>query len=266
MSVLAMSAMDKFPGTSSRAAPAAPGLSKRTTSYPELLALLGFQMTASPLSEPMEFQHLRLRRGQKAFRLGQPFESMLAVRSGFLKVVSIDTSGEEKVQCFPMKGDLLGADGFHSRKHVSEAIALSDCELVVVPFLRLRELSRACPELEMAIYGFLSREICRERKMTTMLAKLGAEARVARFLVATARRYAALGYSGQAFELRMTRQDIGSYLGTTLETVSRTLTALEKLEYISVDNRLIVIHQPDTLAALRRIPPSLGRPPPAAAK
>lgn len=92
--------------------------------------------------------------------------------------------------------------------------------------------------------------------MHLMLAKIGAEARVARFLVAVSSSYASLGFSKSSFELKMTRQDVASYLGTTMETVSRTLTALEKLGYIEVDYRLITIHVPEALEKLRRIPAS----------
>lgn len=232
---------------------------RQTTSYAELLALLHFSMTPTMRGETTEFQHLRVPRGHKAIRVGQPFMSMFAVRSGFLKIESVDEQGEEKVLAFPMRGDLLGTDGIHSKQHLSQAVALSDCELVIVPFHRLQQLARSCPELELAIYGFLSRELCHERKMSSMLAKLGAEARVARFLANTAQRHSALGFSGKSFELRMTRFDIGSYLGITVETVSRTLTALEKLGYIAVNARLITILDPDALAKLRRIPPSHSR-------
>jgi CRP/FNR family transcriptional regulator len=231
---------------------------RRTTSYAQLLELLRFNMPPQFQREATVFQHLRLRRGQKAFQPGQSFNSLLAVRSGFLKMVCADEWGEEKVQSFPMKGDLIGTDGFHGRKHRSEAIALSDCELVIVPFLQLQELSRGCPELELAIYAFLSRDLCEERTMNVMLAKLGAEARVARFLLATSGRYASLGFSPKSFELRMTRSDIANYLGLSVETVSRTLTALEKLQYISVDNRLITILAPEALGELRRLTASVA--------
>jgi CRP/FNR family transcriptional regulator, anaerobic regulatory protein len=235
-----------------------------TTSYAELLSLLQFHATPSTRVEPIRFQHLRLRRGQRAYRIGHQLESLFVVRFGSLKVISRDDAGEEKVQAFAMKGDLLGADGIHQQAHVSEAVALSDCDLVVVPFRRFRELSRSSPELELAMYGFLSREICRERKISGMLSRLGAEARVARFLAQVAVRHAALGFSEKSFELRMTRQEIGSYLGTTLETVSRALTGLDRIGLIRVDNRNIIILDLPALAKLRRIPPSKCPLPPTA--
>lgn len=230
-----------------------------TTTFMELLDLLQIPARHPIRIEPAPYQHLKLRRGEKAHRIGHPFDALFVVRCGEMKIISQDEAGEEKVQAFAMKGDLIGSDGIHGRNHVSEAVALSDCELVVVPFRRVRELTQLAPDLDMALYAFLSREIDGQRKLSGMLAGLGAEARVARFLAQLADRYAALGYSQRAFELRMTRQEISSYLGTTVETVSRAFTGLHKMGLIRVDNRRIDILDIDSMAKLRRIPSPKSR-------
>jgi DNA-binding transcriptional ArsR family regulator len=109
------------------------------------------------------------------------------------------------------------------------------------------------------MYGVMSRELVREQAMIGMLGALSAEARVARFLVALAERFAQMGYSSKLFNLRMTRHEIGSYLGLTLETVSRTLSAFNEIGLISVDQRTIGIKDPEALKTLRRLPPSRTR-------
>jgi CRP/FNR family transcriptional regulator len=91
------------------------------------------------------------------------------------------------------------------------------------------------------MYGVLSRELMREQAMIGVLGGLSAEARVARFLVTLAERLAAMGYSSKLFNLRMTRQEIGSYLGLTLESISRTLSALNEIGLITVDQRTVGI-------------------------
>jgi len=106
----------------------------------------------------------------------------------------------------------------------------------------------------------------REQAMVSMLGALSAEARVARFLVSLSERYAEMGYSSKLFNLRMTRHEIGSYLGLTLETVSRTLSAFNEIGLISVDQRSIGIKDLDALKTLRRLPPSSSRAKQAAAK
>jgi CRP/FNR family transcriptional regulator len=171
----------------------------------------------------------------------------------------IDEAGNEQVMSFPMKGDLFGIDGIHTHQYTSEAVALSSCDIVLVPFKKFAAMGRAHADLETAIYSVMSRELMREQAMVGMLGSLCAEARVARFLVSLSERFSALGYSGKEFNLRMTRHEIGSYLGLTLETVSRTLSAFNEIGLISVDQRAIAVNDLHALKTLRRLPPSRAR-------
>ncbi|MYN08352.1 helix-turn-helix domain-containing protein [Massilia sp. FT127W] len=219
-------------------------------------------------SEELLFQHVQFKTGQRIHTIGQPFDMLYIVNSGFLKTVLIDEFGNEQVLSFPMKGDMMGVDGIHTRHYSSEAVALSDCDLILLPFRKLAALGRVHIELENMMYGVMSRELVREQAMIGMLGALSAEARVARFLVALSDRFAQMGYSSKLFNLRMTRHEIGSYLGLTLETVSRTLSAFNEVGLISVDQRTIGIKDPEALKNLRRLPPSRarGRQPAARAK
>ncbi|MGN6389662.1 MAG: Crp/Fnr family transcriptional regulator [Burkholderiaceae bacterium] len=205
------------------------------------------------------FQHVQFKTGQRVHTIGQPFDTLYIVHSGFLKTVLIDEFGNEQVLSFPMKGDMLGVDGIHSRRYASEAVALSNCDLILVPFKKLTALGRVHPELEPAMYGVMSRELVREQAMVSMLGALSAEARVARFLISLSDRFADMGYSSKFFNLRMTRHEIGSYLGLTLETVSRTLSAFNEIGLITVDQRSITINDRESLKSLRRLPPSSSR-------
>lgn len=205
------------------------------------------------------FQHVRFKAGQRIHTIGQHFESLFIVNSGFLKTVLIDEYGSEQVLSFPMKGDLLGIDGIHSEHHASEAVALSDCDIIILPYKTFSALGRTYAELELAMFSVMSRELVREQIMIGMLSALSAEAKVARFLTNLAERFGQLGYSGKIFNLRMTRHEIGSYLGLTLETVSRTLSAFNELGLITVDQREIGIVDPVALKTLRRLPPAKSR-------
>lgn len=118
----------------------------------------------TPVSnEEILFQHVQFKTGQRIHTIGQPFEMLYIVNSGFLKTVMIDELGNEQVLSFPMKSDLLGVDGIHSKFHTSEAVALSDCDLILVPFRKLTALGKNHPELEHAMYGVMSRELVREQ-------------------------------------------------------------------------------------------------------
>lgn len=205
------------------------------------------------------FQHVRFKAGQRIHRIGQAFDTLYIVNSGFLKTVHIDEFGNEQVLSFPMKGDLLGIDGIHKQHYASEAIALSDCDIILMPYKTFTSLGRTHVELEQAMFSVMSREIVREQIMISMLSALSAEAKVARFLTNLGERFNQMGYSGRSFNLRMTRQEIGSYLGLTLETVSRTLSALNELGMISVEQREINLLDPIALKTLRRLPPAKAR-------
>lgn len=225
----------------------------------EVCDLLHISTACTIAADELLFQHVQFKTGQRIHTIGQPFDTLYIVNSGFLKTVLIDEFGNEQVLSFPMKGDMLGVDGIHTRHYSSEAVALSDCDLILLPFKKLTALGRVHLELENVMYGVMSRELVREQAMIGMLGALSAEARVARFLVSLADRFAQMGYSSKLFNLRMTRHEIGSYLGLTLETVSRTLSAFNEIGLITVDQRTIGIKDPEALKTLRRLPPSRSR-------
>ncbi len=227
----------------------------------ELCDVLRIPPTSASLiaDEELLFQHVQFKTGQRIHTIGQSFDALYIVHSGFLKTVLIDEYGNEQVLSFPMKGDLFGVDGIHTRRYASEAVALSNCDLILLPFKKLTALGRIHLEFEHAIYSVMSRELVREQAMISMLGALSAEARVARFLVSLSDRFAEMGYSSKLFNLRMTRHEIGSYLGLTLETVSRTLSAFNEIGLITVDQRSIGIKDADALKTLRRLPPSSAR-------
>ena len=225
----------------------------------ELCELLRIPATSSVNDEEFLFQHVQFKTGQRIHTIGQPFDTLFIVHSGFLKTVLIDEFGNEQVLSFPMKGDLFGVDGIHTKRYASEAVALSNCDLILLPFKKFIALGRTHSELEHAMYSVMSRELVREQGMVSMLGALSAEARVARFLVSLSERFSEMGYSSKLFNLRMTRHEIGRYLGLTLETVSRTLSAFNEFGLITVDQRSIGIKDIDSLRTLRRLPPSSAR-------
>ncbi len=198
------------------------------------------------------FQHRALKPGQQAFAAGESFSALYVVNAGYLKTALFDSEGNERVVNFPMKGDLLGTDGIFSDRHACDVMALSDCDLIVIPFKQLLTLGHACQELEHLIYRVVSRQIVQENINLATLGSLRSDARVACFLAIESDRHAALKFSAEAFRLRMTRREIGSYLGLTLETVSRSLSALDGAGLISVDQRDIKILQPDNLRTYRQ--------------
>lgn len=214
----------------------------------ELASLLG--VTARSTGDYGQFQHVQYRAGQRIHTIGQPFDMLFAVNSGFLKTVMIDDLGNEQTLAFPMKGDLFGIDGIHPKHYMTEAVALTNCDIVLIPFKVLAAIGRAEPAMETEFHSVMCRELIREQQMMALLSSLAAEARVARFLVHLSERFSQLGYSGTQYNLRMTRQEIGNYLGLTLETVSRAFSRLAGERLITIDNREVEIRNMEGLQQL----------------
>jgi CRP/FNR family transcriptional regulator len=207
----------------------------------ETLKAAGIATSPSRVTSPILFQHIRLKAGQRVYRIGHTLESIYLVHWGFLKTVSINDGGDEKTLHFPMKGDVLGAEGVGILKNVNEVIAISDCELISLPYKRLLDLGSANAEIRTFIHITLSREIIRNHQMLSMLVTLNAEGRLARFVILQSERFESLGCSKTAFTLRMKRQDIASYLNLTLETVSRSFSALQQKGVLTLDKRSVNI-------------------------
>jgi len=191
-----------------------------------------------------------VRRGEALFRDNDPFASLYAIRAGFFKTCATSEDGRDQVTGFMMAGDLLGFDGIGHDRHRCDAVALEDSQVCVIPYAQLEELSRDVPELQRQLNRIMSREIVREHSVMMMLTGMRAEERLAAFLSNLARRLEMRGFSPSALILRMTRQEIGTYLGLKLETVSRCFGRLCDEGILDVRHRNVRILDP---AALQRL-------------
>lgn len=242
------------PANQARVARPAAGAEQWCTAH-ALDELLGVASSQSDATKPV-FQHRRVKAGQRLISAGHLFESLFVVNGGFFKTVFIDESGNEQVLGFPMKGDLIGTDGIGSRTHVNEVVALSAADVVVVPFSGLEALGRVHHGLDDLLLRIISQQLVHEQLALTAIGALCAESRLARFLLRTGARMRAMGFSDREFILRMSRQDIGSYLGMKIETVSRTLSTLMRKELIAVNQREVTLLDIDGLEAVHRFGPA----------
>lgn len=178
----------------------------------------------------------KIKRQQHLYRAGEPFEAIYAIRTGFFKTDILTEDGRDQVTGFQMAGEILGMDGISTDRHVCNAVALEDSDVCMIPYDKLEELSRRIEPLQRQFHKFLSREIVREQGIMMLLGSMRAEERLAAFLLNLSQRMRARGYSALEFNLRMTREEIGSYLGLKLETVSRAFSKFQ-------DEGLITVHQ-----------------------
>lgn len=188
-----------------------------------------------------------IKRGATLFRSGEKFTSLYAIRTGFFKTTVATDDGREQVTGFQMAGEIIGLDGIVSDKHSCDAVALEDAEVCVMPFDRLEELSREVNALQHHVHKIMSREIVREHGVMLLLGSMRAEERVAAFLLNLVKRLHARGFSRSELVLRMTREEIGSYLGLKLETVSRTFSKFAEDGVVEVKQRHLRILDADAL-------------------
>ncbi|MBP6095409.1 MAG: fumarate/nitrate reduction transcriptional regulator Fnr [Methyloversatilis sp.] len=183
----------------------------------------------------------RVYRGETLYRAGDPFSSLHVLRSGFCKSYLPVEGGREQVSGFHMTGDIMGMDAIWSGTHASSAVALEDGVVCVLPYDRLERLSHDMHDLQRHLHQLMSREIVREHSVMVLLGSMRAEERLAAFLLNLSERLTERGYSASEFYLRMTREDIGSFLGMKLETVSRIFSKFHALGLISVQQRHVRI-------------------------
>lgn len=196
---------------------------------------------------PVAF-HWRLERGGKLYAVGSPRDSVYALRAGFLKVVVPDSEGCHIVR-FLLPGDVGALDAFAGGMHVTEAIALEDCEVCVIPAERI-DLLAACnsavARLELAL---LAAGLADADCHGAAIARLTASQRVARFLLDLSRRWGERGFSAKRFRLPMGRREIGEHLGLTMETVSRVLSDFRARGLVELRRSEIEIRAADLLRA-----------------
>lgn len=192
----------------------------------------------------------RLAKGERLFRSGDRFTTLYAIRVGSFKSVLLADNGCEQVAGYHMPGEILGADGLGAGVHDSEAVALEDAEVCAISFDRLHAVARHQESIQQNIYRALAREIARERRVMMMLGLMMSEQRLAAFLMDLSERYRARGYSSTEFVLRMTREEIGSYLGMKLETVSRLFTRFQREALLQVQGRVVKLLDLPTLSQL----------------
>ena len=191
-----------------------------------------------------------VKRGASLFFNGEPFTALFAIRTGFFKTSVATEDGRDQVTGFQMAGEIMGLDGIVNDRHTCDAIALEDAEVCVLPFDRIEEISREINALQSHVHKIMSREIVREHGVMLLLGSMRAEERLAAFLLNLVQRLQTRGFSSSALVLRMTREEIGSYLGMKLETVSRTFSKFSDDNIIEVKQRQIHIKDAD---ALKRI-------------
>ncbi|OVZ54732.1 transcriptional regulator [Pigmentiphaga sp. NML080357] len=195
-------------------------------------------------------ERIRVAKGQALFHVGDGLEAVYGIRFGTLKTVLERADGRQQITGFHLAGEIVGLDGLARTAHASTAVALEDSEVCVIPVRDLSSLAGHLPSLQRQLMRLMSREIEHDQQMLLSLGAMRAEERLAVFLLNLSERLAARGYSASTFVLRMSREEIGNFLGLTLETVSRLFSRLSRAQLLRTRQREVEILD---MAGLRRI-------------
>jgi CRP/FNR family transcriptional regulator len=192
----------------------------------------------------------KVARGDMLFQTGDRFDAIYAVWTGFFKTCVASKDGREQVTGFQMGGELIGLDGIGTGRHEVDAVALEDSQVCVIPFADLEQLGNEVPSLQQQLHRIMSREIVRTHSAMLLLGSMYAEERLAAFLLNLTQRLQLRGFSASTVVLRMSREEIGSFLGLKLETISRTFSKFQTNGLLFVRHRQISVTYPAGLQHL----------------
>ncbi|MEM5426848.1 MULTISPECIES: fumarate/nitrate reduction transcriptional regulator Fnr [Cupriavidus] len=182
-------------------------------------------------------ERIRVHKGETLYRMGDPLTAVYAIRFGTLKTHVTTEDGRSQITGFHLPGEIVGLDGLGEMQHASDATALEDTEVCVVRLGDLQTLSADLPSLQHQFLRLMGKEITHDQLMLVTLGSMRAEERLAAFLINLSERLSARGYSSTEFVMRMSREEIGSYLGLKLETVSRLFSRFAEAGLIQIRQR-----------------------------
>jgi len=208
--------------------------------------------TLKLLSECLAPRRRVVHAGDVVYSAGERFEALYVLNSGFFKMVNLAADGREQVVSLKFRGDWLGFDGIAGGHYSCDAVAMDTGEVWVVSYESLLAACLAEPALLQVFHTAMSREISHDRDSLMSVCTLPADARVADFLRYWAESLAERGMRTDQITLRMTRAEIGNYLGMTLESVSRALSRLARdkvIEFVEKGRRDVQIPDVSALSA-----------------
>jgi CRP-like cAMP-binding protein len=166
-------------------------------------------------------------RNVEVYGENEPADYLYKVVSGAVRTYKVLVDGRRQIGAFYLPGDIFGLET--GSEHSLSAEAVADSKIVVIKRSAVVALAARDNEVAREMWALTARELERIQAHMLLLIK-SAQERVAGFLLEMADRVP----GASAVELPMSRQDIADYLGLTIETVSRTLTCLEKSAAIEV--------------------------------
>lgn len=221
-----------------------------TCNLKELCMPVGLNQAELEQLDDLVSNRKKVAKGEALFHAGDAFSAFYAVRFGTFKTRITNVEGIDQVTGFQMAGEIVGLDGIGNNSHICDAVALEDSEVCTIPYERLDDISQQFHSLQTHFHRIMGREIVKDQNVMLLLGSMRAEQRLAAFLSSLSERQKARGFSAKDMVLRMTREEIGSYLGLKIETVSRTLSKMQADGLISIAQRKLSLLEPEKLRAI----------------
>lgn len=194
----------------------------------------------------------RYARGHLIFFEGDPGGSLLIIVSGVVKIYKVAEDGREKTLAILEAGDFFGEMGvFDGAPRSAAAEALSDCELLIIDRGPFVDLMKTTPGLATDVALALAERLRRTNEDLERLAFRDARGRVIEALLQLSRAHGEKTGPRVRLTVRLTHQELASYVSVTRETVTRVLAELQDSHLVSIDaDRRIVIQDEDGLRSL----------------
>ncbi len=166
------------------------------------------------------------------YRQQAQFKSLFLIQSGSIKTQTVTAEGRLSVMGFYLPGDLFGIDAIGDNTYLNDAIAMETTWVCELPYEALLKLCCGKPKLQEKFIALLGNKIHHDEYDGKVVRNESACRRVMHFLHQLYWHQAHIKAPSPRLHIPMSKQDIASYLGLTPESFSRTLTQLQKLNYI----------------------------------
>lgn len=184
----------------------------------------------------------RIPRHRSLYRRHDVLGMLYVVRFGQFKLIGGDQDNEQRVAGFAMAGDLLGLDAIATGRHNFRLMALENSEVCEIPYAAFSAMMNVEPTVQRQFLETISAALNDTYERSFLLAKTSQDARFAGFLLAIGEKFARLGYSDGSYQLSMPRSDIGSFLGTSPESVSRLISRFNAQGAVTISGRTVKVH------------------------
>ncbi len=175
-------------------------------------------------------ERLQLGARDPLFRQGEAATHIYTLTDGTARLTRVLPDGRQAAIGFRFPGDILGFTP--GAEHAFGAETLTEATVCRLERKRLDTLFRRYPVLERRFLELCARELAATQDHVLALGRFTAEERCAAFLMSLIEAQEKRGHRGPVFDLPATRADIGEFLGLTLETVSRSISAFRKRGWI----------------------------------